>query len=129
MGFWEMLALVSVMATILGLFLTIYALINNKTLKEESRLTRELIDKNVAESQKILNRMEENMERNVAGSQKILNRMEEDMERMEGNARQMERNLLQGTQETKRILEKIAELIATEGQKTRQAIVELKGTA
>jgi len=41
MSFWEIITLGGTMATILGLFLTVYALINNKTLKEESRLTRE----------------------------------------------------------------------------------------
>ena len=86
MGFWELLALVSAMATILGVFLTLYAFINNRTLKEESRLTRELI-----------NRMEENMNK--------------------------------GTQESKKLLEKITELIVADGQKTRQAISGLKGTA
>ena len=74
------------MATILGVFLTLYAFINNRTLKEESRLTRELI-----------NRMEENMNK--------------------------------GTQESKKLLEKITELIVADGQKTRQAISGLKGTA
>ncbi len=43
MGFWELLALISAMATIMGVFLTIYARINNRTLKEEARLTREAI--------------------------------------------------------------------------------------
>ena len=86
MGFWELLALVSAMATILGVFLTLYAFINNRTLKEEARLTRELI-----------NRMEENMNK--------------------------------GTQESKKLLEKITELIVADGQKTRQAISGLKGTA
>ncbi len=42
-GHW--LALVGVMTAILGVFLTIYAVINNKTLKEVSRLTREEIGK------------------------------------------------------------------------------------
>ncbi|MDI6792844.1 MAG: hypothetical protein QME81_08275 [bacterium] len=47
MGFLEALALVGTAATILGVFLTAYAMINNKILKKESKLTREAI----AESQ------------------------------------------------------------------------------
>ncbi len=45
MEFWQLLTLVGTMATILGVSLAIYALINNKTLKSESRLTREMIVK------------------------------------------------------------------------------------
>lgn len=72
MSFWELLALVGTVATILGISLTIYALINNKTLKEESRLTREII--------------------------------------------------LEESRHTREILDKIAQLIVSEGEKTRQAI-------
>ena len=45
MGFWEALGQVGVTATILGVFLTIYGLINNRTLKEESRNTREILSR------------------------------------------------------------------------------------
>jgi len=43
MNFWELVAIVSVMATILGVFLTIYAIINNRTLKEEAKSIREIL--------------------------------------------------------------------------------------
>ena len=43
MSFWELLALVSAMATILGAFLAVYALINNRTLKSEFGSTREIL--------------------------------------------------------------------------------------
>ncbi len=43
MSFIEALALVGTASTILGIFLTAYGIINNKTLKKESRLTREEI--------------------------------------------------------------------------------------
>ncbi len=43
MSFWELLGLVSAMATILGVFLTIYGVINNRTLKEEFRITRDML--------------------------------------------------------------------------------------
>ena len=35
----------SAMATILGVFLTIYAIINNRTLKEGLKATREILDR------------------------------------------------------------------------------------
>jgi hypothetical protein len=41
MSFWELLGLVSAMSAILGVFLTIYGLINNRTLKEHFKTTRE----------------------------------------------------------------------------------------
>ncbi|MEW5767377.1 MAG: hypothetical protein AB1797_07080, partial [bacterium] len=43
MSFIEALSLVGVAATILGVFVTVYAIINNKTLKKESKLTRETL--------------------------------------------------------------------------------------
>ncbi len=43
MNLWEALALVGTAATILGVFLTIYGVVNNKTLKQETKLTRETI--------------------------------------------------------------------------------------
>jgi hypothetical protein len=43
MGIWEWLTVFGFTAAILGVFLTIYGMINNKTLKEESRLTREIL--------------------------------------------------------------------------------------
>ncbi|CUU05444.1 hypothetical protein JGI3_01127 [Candidatus Kryptobacter tengchongensis] len=43
MSFYDVLALGGVMATILGLFLTLYAIINNRTLKAEARNINELI--------------------------------------------------------------------------------------
>ena len=45
MSFWQVLGLVSAMATILGVFLTISGVINNRTLKEEFRMTREMLDR------------------------------------------------------------------------------------
>ena len=40
MNFWETLTLGGTMAMILGVFPTVYGIINNRTLKEESRATR-----------------------------------------------------------------------------------------
>ncbi|MEW6619788.1 MAG: hypothetical protein AB1422_10715 [bacterium] len=44
MNLWESLALVGTAATILGVFLTVYGVVNNKTLKHETKLTRETIE-------------------------------------------------------------------------------------
>ena len=61
MNFLQILAIVGTAATILGVFLTGYAVINNKTLKEESRLTREAIAKS-----------EETIAKSIAGSQEVI---------------------------------------------------------
>ena len=45
MSFWEAVALVGTMATILGIFITIYGLINNRVLKEEAKSIREILDR------------------------------------------------------------------------------------
>ena len=45
MSFWEAVALVGTMATILGVFITIYGLINNRVLKEEAAGIREMLDR------------------------------------------------------------------------------------
>jgi peroxiredoxin family protein len=45
--FWQAMALISTAATILGVFLAVYGMINNKTLKKESALTREAIQSNM----------------------------------------------------------------------------------
>ncbi len=61
MSFWELLALSSAVATIMVVFLTIYALINNKTLKEESKLTRETLQKLITEESRLTREMIERM--------------------------------------------------------------------
>ena len=45
MSFWETLTLGGTMATILGVFITIYGLINNRVLKEEAKSIREMLDR------------------------------------------------------------------------------------
>lgn len=57
MHFLEMLALVGTAATILGVFLTGYAIINNKTLKRESGLTRETTEKLMKEESRLTREM------------------------------------------------------------------------
>lgn len=76
MTFWETFTLVGLGATVLGVFLRFYAILNNRTLKAESEMTRQVLL--------------EAIERMDRGHSKLLGR--------------------------------IAELIVSEGEKTRQAI-------
>jgi hypothetical protein len=50
------------MATILGVFLTVYALINNRTLKAESSNTREILREGFQSTKEILLRIEQGQE-------------------------------------------------------------------
>ncbi len=86
MDFWEILTLGGTIATIMGAFLTFYALINSKAIKEESRLTREAIKE---------------------------------------ESRLTRAGLEQSREETKKILDKIAELIVAEGRRPREAMQKL----
>ncbi|MBI4460766.1 MAG: hypothetical protein HY648_12005 [Acidobacteria bacterium] len=97
MSFWELLGLVSAMATILGVFLTIYGFINNRTIKEESRLTREILDR---------------IERGQAEARK-----------------EMAEAMAQARKEMAEAVRYLAELIHTDGERTRQAIRAPSGPA
>ncbi|MEW6096092.1 MAG: hypothetical protein AB1567_06165 [bacterium] len=57
MNFWEALVLVGTAATILGVFLAIYGVVNNKTLKHETKLTRETLAKTMAEESRLTREM------------------------------------------------------------------------
>lgn len=94
MSFWELIALVGTMATILGLFLTMYALINNKTLKEESKLTRESVEKVITEESRL--------------TREIIAKIDE-----------RSGETLRGIGDT---LKEVARLIVAESEKTRQTI-------
>ena len=59
MGFWQLLTLGGTMATILGVFLTFYAMINNRTLKEESKNTRDVLLEESKHTREILLRIEQ----------------------------------------------------------------------
>jgi len=43
MSLWEAMALVGTMATILGVFITVYGIINNRVLKAEAKSLREIL--------------------------------------------------------------------------------------
>ena len=58
MSFWEAVALVGTMATILGVFITIYGLINNRVLKEEARSAKEMAQQESRSIREMLDRMD-----------------------------------------------------------------------
>ena len=93
MSFWELLALVSAMATIMGIFLTIYGVVNNRTLRAEFSNTRE-----------ILSRMEQGQEEGLKGIAEARKEMAE------------------ARKEMAEAIRYLADLIRVEGEKTRQAI-------
>ena len=100
MSFWEMLALVSAMATIMGVFLTIYAMLNNRLLKEESAHTRE-----------ILARMEHGQQR-----------LEEGQQRMEQGQQNIQKEMAESRREMAEAIKYVADLVRGEGERTRQAL-------
>jgi uncharacterized membrane protein (DUF106 family) len=109
MSFWELLALVGTMAIILGVFLTFYALINNKTLKEESKLTRETIASLIKEEAKNTRDMLDRMEERQIEARKETRELFERIEKEQIESRKY-----------------IADLIVSEGEKTRQAVKSLQ---
>ncbi|MBI5234606.1 MAG: hypothetical protein HY880_09650 [Deltaproteobacteria bacterium] len=94
MPLWELIAVVSAMATFTGVWLAVYALINNRTLKTETRLVRESL-----KEESRLTR--ESMKEESRLTREILDRIDSHIERSE---------------------EHITRLIAFEGDKTRALI-------
>ena len=97
MNFVQLIAVAGTMASILGVFLAAHARYNNKLVKEESRHTRE-----------ILTRIEE-------GQKEARKEMAEAFRKMEETLRKMD----EGHRET---IKYLADLIRSEGDRTRQAI-------
>ena len=93
MSFWELLALVSAMATIMGVFLAIYAMLNNRLLKEESAHTRE-----------------------------ILARMEQGQQNVQKEVAEARREMAEARHEMAEAIKYLADLIRIEGDRTRQAV-------
>ena len=104
MSFWEMLGLVSAMATILGVFLTIYAMINNRVLKAESQHTREMLARMDHEHGEILRRIEQ-------GQQEAQN-----------NTAEARREMAEARREMAEAIKYVADLVRAEGDRTRQAV-------
>ena len=75
LDFWQMLALTGTAATILGVFLIIYGIINNKTLKNESRLTREIIQKESELTRQMIQEMTAQLQQQARQEQELTRQM------------------------------------------------------
>ncbi len=90
MGIWDLITITGTSATVLGVFLTFYALINNRILRKESQATREMIERQGQATREMLARVDR-------GQQEARREMAE-------------------------ALKRIAELIVTEGERTKEAV-------
>ena len=102
MSFTELAAVV----TILGVFLTVYGLVNNRTLKQEARRITDLLTEESRNTRDILARIER-------GQEEARKEMAEAFRKMD-----------EGHRET---IKYLADLIRSEGDKTRQAIGGISG--
>ena len=93
MSFWELLALVSAMATIMGVFLAVYAVINNRTLKSEFGSTRE-----------------------------ILVRIEQGQNETRKDMAEARKEMAEARREMAEAIRYLADLIRAEGERTRQVV-------
>ena len=93
---------VGLAATILGVFLTLYGIINNRTVKDGFRNTQE-----------ILSRIERGQEEARKEMAEAFRRMDETLRRMDEGHRES--------------IKYLADLIRSEGDRTRQAIPGIRG--
>jgi hypothetical protein len=100
MNIWEWLTVFGFTATILGAFLTVYGMINNRTLKAEAKGIRDILDK-----------IED-------GQIKAFSKMDDTHRKMD--------NTLSKIDDTQRyiigVIKETQRLIVAEGEKTREAI-------
>lgn len=126
MSFYEILTLGGVMSTILGIFLTLYAVINNKTLKAEARNTNELITQFRKEHQETMRVMLENLEDFRKEHRETMQIMLENLEEFRREHRETMRIMSEKIDEFRKSHEEtiryIANLIVTDGERTRQQI-------
>lgn len=115
MTFWALLALVSAMTAILGVFLTIYVVINNRTLKEESKNTRETINEGVRITRELI-------QEEAKASREILSRIEHGQTEMRKEMAEVRKEMAEARKEMAEAIKYVAQLIVSEGEKTRQAI-------
>jgi hypothetical protein len=108
MGFVETLSAAGITATILGVFLTIYGLLNNRTLKEESSNTREILKQGFQSTREMLLRMEQGQE--------------ETRKEIAEARKEIAHTLSEARREMAEALRYLAQLIVQEGERTREAI-------
>lgn len=130
MGLWEAVALVGTMATILGVFITIYGLINNRMLKQEAKNTQDLIEREVTRTQEL-------MESGAKRTQEIIQEQARSTDAQAKSTRELiqeenraNREILlrieQGQNEARRemaeAIKYVADLVRLEGEKTREVV-------
>ena len=108
MGFWQLLTLGGTMATILGVFLTFYAMINNRTLKEESKNTREVLLEESKNTREILLRIEQGQA--------------EARKENEEARREVAQVMAEARKEMAEAIKGLGGLIRSEGEQTRDVI-------
>ena len=101
MSFWEALALVGTMATILGVFIAIYGLINNRLLKKEAGDTRQILQDQAKGLREIIQEEAKN-------TREILLRIEQGQ--------------TEARKEMAEAIRYVADLIRVESDKTRETV-------
>ncbi|MBI1955908.1 MAG: hypothetical protein HYS38_05895 [Acidobacteria bacterium] len=111
MSLWELVAVAGTMASVLGVFLTIYVFLNNRTLKQESKATRDLIIRMDAGHSEILSRIDQGQEetrKEVAEARK--------------ETAEARKEMAEARREMAEAIKYLADLIRMEGERTRQAV-------
>ena len=107
MSFWELLALVGAMATIMGVFLAIYATLNNRVLKEESAHTREILLR--------MDQGQQNIQKDMAEAR-------QDMAEARHEMAEARHEMAEARHEMAEAIKYLADLIRLDGERTRQAV-------
>jgi esterase/lipase len=125
-SFYEVLTLGGVMATILGVFLTLYAIINNRTLKAEARNIIELISEFRREHQENIKIMTERLDEFRREHQKTMQvlgeNLKESRERIDEFRREHREKMDEFRKSHEEMIKYIADLIVANGERTRQEI-------
>ena len=112
MSLWGAMALVGTIATILGVFITVYGIINNRTLKAEAKNVREILLRESKSTKDII--LEE-----ARGIREILIRIEQG----QNEARlQISQQMEQSRREMAEAIKYLADLIHLEGERTREVV-------
>lgn len=114
------------MATILGIFLTLYAIINNRTLKAEARNIIELISEFRREHQENIKIMTERLDEFRREHQKTMQvlgeNLKESRERLDEFRREHREKMDEFRKSHEEMIKYIADLIVANGERTRQEI-------
>ncbi len=125
MSFWESLAMTGTMATVLGVALTVYGILNNRTLRAEMGAVRDLIREFRQGTVEFQQRALELQQRAL----EILDRVERGQEALRQEVAEVRREvaearreMAEARREMAEALKYLANLIVSESERTRQAI-------